>query len=93
MTKITHEQILLDHFAKHKTITSKEAFDLYGMTRLSAVVFNLREQGYEIGMVWEQGVNRYGNSIKWGKFFLQKAPKKQTLMDKILAKMPKKQEK
>ena len=93
MEKTTHEQILLNHFAKYKTITSMEAFDLYGMTRLSAVIYQLREKGYEIEMVWETGYNRYNQPIKWGKFYLKKTPKKQMLMDKILSKLGKKQDK
>lgn len=91
MEKINQEQVLLEHFAKYQTITSKQAFDLYGMTRLSAVIYNLREKGYDIGMVWETGFNRFSNPVKWGKYFIKKAPKKQMLIDKILSKMPKKQ--
>lgn len=90
MEKINQEQVLLQHFAKHKTITSMEAFSLYGITRLSAKIYDLRDKGYEIGMVWEEGVNRFGNAVKWGKFFIKKAPKKQMLMDKILSKTRKK---
>ena len=91
MEKTTQEQVLLNHFAKYKTITSMQAFELYGITRLSAKIYNLREKGYEIDMVGEEGINRYGNPVKWGKFYLKKAPKKQMLMDKILSKMGKKQ--
>ena len=93
MEKTTHEQVLLEHFAKYKTITSMDAFDLYGMTRLSAVIYELREKGYEIEMVWEHGYNRYNQPVKWGVYYLKKAPKKQMLMDKILSKIVKKHDK
>lgn len=93
MEKLNQEQVLLNHFAKHKTITSMDAFKLYGITRLSAKIYNLRERGYEIDMVWEEGINRFGNPVKWGRFFLKKAPKKQMLLDKMLSKMGKKQAK
>lgn len=69
---MNQEQVILNHLLKHKTITSMEAIETYGFTRLSAVIFNLRKSGVKIGMVWEQGTNRFGNPIKWGKYFLIK---------------------
>ncbi len=69
---MNHEEIILNHLRKHKTITTLEAFELYGITRLSARIFNLRESGYKIGLVWETGTNRYGNQVRWGKYFLIK---------------------
>lgn len=69
---MNQEQVILKHLQKHKSITSMEAIKLYGFTRLSATIFNLRKSGIKIGMVWEYGVNRYGNSIKWGRYFLIK---------------------
>ena len=69
---MNQEQIILNHLRKYKTITSMEAFEQYGFTRLSAVIFNLRENGHKIGMVWETGTNRYGNQVRWGKYFLIK---------------------
>ena len=69
---MNHEQIILNHLRKHKTITTLEAFELYGITRLSARIYNLRESGFKIGLVWETGTNRYGNQVRWGKYFLIK---------------------
>lgn len=69
---MNHEEIILNHLRKHKTITTLEAFELYGITRLSARIFNLRESGYKIGLIWENGTNRYGNQVRWGKYFLIK---------------------
>lgn len=69
---MNQEQVILKHLRKHKTITSMEVFELYGFTRLSAVIFNLRESGHKIGMIWETGTNRYGNQVRWGKYFLIK---------------------
>ena len=72
MEKTTQEQVLLNHFAKYKTITSIEAFELYGITRLSARIYDLRERGHKIGMVWEESVNRYGTPVRYGKYFIEK---------------------
>lgn len=44
---VTQEDIVLRHL-KRKSITSMEAFELYKITRLSAKIFNLRADGYNI---------------------------------------------
>lgn len=69
---MNHTQIILNHLRKYKTITTLEAFELYGITRLPSRIFDLRESGFKIGLIWEHGTNRYGNQVKWGKYFLIK---------------------
>lgn len=91
MNADTQDMIVLNHMQKHKSITSYQAFEMYGITRLSAKIYNLRQIGYKIGMVWEHTYNRYGIPVKYGRFFIIQEPKKQTLMDKILSKTIKKQ--
>lgn len=49
-----------------------DAFSLYGITRLSARIYDLRERGHKIGMVWEESVNRYGTPVRYGKYFIEK---------------------
>lgn len=44
---------VLAHLKKHRSITSWEAIKLYRATRLSAIIFNLRERGYDIRSVME----------------------------------------
>lgn len=34
-----------EHLKKQGHITSKEAFELFGATRLSAIIYNLRKRG------------------------------------------------
>lgn len=70
------KQIVLQHFTKYKYISSKQAFELYGITRLSAVIFDLREEGYNIGSVWRSCTNRYGNNVRYMDYFLIKGKKK-----------------
>ena len=67
----SQNKMVLEHIAKHKTITTHEAYELYGITRLPSRIYDLREMGYKIGMVWEHGVNRYGHPVKWGKYFIK----------------------
>ena len=46
--KATHKTRLLDYLKKYGSITSLEAIRDLGNTRLSARVFDLRQDGYEI---------------------------------------------
>ena len=68
----SQNRIILTHLIKHKSITSMDAFELYGVTRLSARIYNLREQGHKIGLVWEESVNRYGRPVRYGRYFIEK---------------------
>lgn len=56
---------VLTHLKEHKSITSWEAIQLYGATRLSSIIFNLRHKGYPIENTWLQGEDRYGNTIRY----------------------------
>lgn len=45
---MSQEEKVLNHLKKHGEITSWTAIMDYGITRLSARIFRLREQGYQI---------------------------------------------
>jgi hypothetical protein len=61
--KHTQQALVLNHMKK-RPITSWEAIELYGCTRLAAVINVLREH-YIVDSVWE-----YGNDgTKWKKYF------------------------
>ena len=49
----TQEKIVLNYLEKNGSITSLEAFKKFYITRLSAVIFNLKAKGYEIDKVYE----------------------------------------
>lgn len=68
--KITKKKMVLDHLKKYGSITSLEAIENYGATRLSAIIFNLRKQGYNIDTVDIKSVDRYGNSVVYGKYVM-----------------------
>ena len=48
MAGISQSKLILKHLQVHKTITSMEAISLYGATRLSAIIFDLRKAGHNI---------------------------------------------
>lgn len=68
--RTTHKDRVLRHLRDYGTISSMEAFREYGITRLSAVIFTLREEGYTIKTVTKTAVNRYGEKVRYGEYTL-----------------------
>lgn len=58
---------VLNHLKEHGSITSWEAIENYGATRLSAIIYNLRKD-YIINGVDETFTDRYGNTSKFTKY-------------------------
>lgn len=61
---------VLQHLKDFGSITSWEAIREYGITRLSAVIFNLRKE-YIIEDEYVQSVNRYGDNVHFKKYYLR----------------------
>ena len=57
------------HMKTYGSITSMEAFERYGITRLSAVIFNIRKFA-EVDTIDETGKNRYGESCRYARYKL-----------------------
>lgn len=51
-----------------KTLTSKDAWEKWGVTRLSAIIFNLRREGLNIATSTEESENRYGEPVRYGRY-------------------------
>ena len=68
---MTQKQMILEHLRKHKTLTSMEAFEQYGATRLAAVIFDLRKAGYDIDTMDVYGFNRYGEPTRYARYFFK----------------------
>lgn len=76
MARQTQTGDVLAHLIKHGSITSLEAFQKYGCSRLSAKIFNYRKQGYEIETVRTTVKNRYGNAASVAVYTLKATPEK-----------------
>lgn len=63
---------IICHLREHKSITSLEAFKLYGATRLSGVIFQLRKKGFGISTEIDYIVNRYDNKTRYAIYHLEK---------------------
>lgn len=68
--KITNQkQEVLRHIKRYGSNTSMEAFEKYGITRLSAIIYILRRE-YEIVTIMRTSVNRYGNEVNFAEYRL-----------------------
>lgn len=63
---------ILEHLQQHGTITSMEAFEKYGVTRLAAVVFDLKKLGYDIITMNVEAYNRYGEPTHFARYYMAK---------------------
>ena len=64
----SQKQQVIAHLKKHGSITSWEAIQKYHITRLAAIIFDLREEGNKIFTR-----NETGNGKKWAKYLLMKS--------------------
>lgn len=71
MQRLTQKDRVLRHLSDYGKITSMEAFVDYGITRLSAVIFDLRALGYNIISENTEGVNRYNEKVYFATYKLE----------------------
>lgn len=64
-------QLVKEHLLNHGSITSWEAIEEYGATRLSSIIFNLRKIGYDIETRDIVFQDRYGNTGTYAKYILK----------------------
>lgn len=66
----TQNERILRHLQDNGSITSFEAFTEYGVTRLSARIFELRDDGHQISGIFETAKNRYGEKVTYQRYIL-----------------------
>ena len=67
------QEAVLAYLKKNKRtgLTSMDAIEKFGCTRLSAVIFNLKRKGNDIRTVRESVPTRYGRSVSIARYFLK----------------------
>lgn len=55
---------------RSRGITGKEAWNLYGLYRLSDAIFKLRKEGYNIVTSIEETEDQYGNKVSYARYYL-----------------------
>ena len=62
---------VLRYLKENGSITSMEAIERFGATRLSAIIFNLRHnRGYDISTVPITSTDRYGHQVTFARYVL-----------------------
>lgn len=70
--KTNKTEKVLEHLQKYGCITSLEANDLYKATRLSDIIYRLRNRGYSIDTIDMPFIDIYGTKSIYGKYVLNK---------------------
>lgn len=74
--KISKAEQIKKHLLKKKSITSWDAITLYRATRLSAIIFNLRNKGWIIATKDVKSKDINGNTCIYAKYLLVSHPSK-----------------
>lgn len=67
-TPKTQREAVEKHLAEIGALTSFEAFTEYGITRLAAIIHNIRKDGVFISSEQMERKNRFGNSVTFSKY-------------------------
>jgi hypothetical protein len=74
--KVTKKGLIEKHLREKKNLSSNEAINLYGATRLAAVICQLKDEGWvfvEPAKI-EEGLDRYNNHSSWARYELVSEP-------------------
>lgn len=61
---------ILAYLKKHNGITNYDAINEFGILRLSARIFDLRQRGYNITNVYREVVDRNGMTVRYVEYRL-----------------------
>ena len=67
---MNQNQLVLSLLESGKHITSMDAYEQYGITRLPSRICDLRASGYNIGSVTRTCTNRLGHKSSFCEYFL-----------------------
>lgn len=69
---MTQAEMIVEYIDKFGSITSRDAFNDLGVTRLSARVADLKREGYAFEEEWESSKNRFGETVSYKRFSFKK---------------------
>ena len=69
---MTQEQAVRNHIINNGSITQAQAVRLYGCYRLSARIYEMRKNGYEIATQYKTSKNRFGYTSVYANYVLLK---------------------
>lgn len=68
----TQKERVLTAMTNHGSISPWYAINHLGNTRLSATIFELKKDGHKISSVIETGKNKFGDTVKYSRYSLDK---------------------
>ena len=68
MNELSQISDVLTHLQEKGSITSLEAIYDYGASRLSAIIYVLRNRGYIIDTIIEKGKTRHNRPAQWARY-------------------------
>lgn len=72
MAKLTQKQKILRHLQEIGDITPVQAFFDYSIMRLAAIVFDLKDDGYDIETTILKSENKFGEPVRYAQYKLIK---------------------
>lgn len=72
---MTQCEKVLRHMRDYGSITTMQAFNWYGITRLPSRIFDLRSAGHLIDGKFETSKNRYGEKVSYCRYSLKEGEK------------------
>jgi len=69
--KVSQVQLIADHLIKYGSISSIEAIEQFGCTRLSARIADLRKRGWPITSEMATAKNRYGHTTNYAVYRME----------------------
>lgn len=63
---------ILKYLETHRGISQAEAYDAFGCLRLSERIRELDDRKYKVEKVWEEDLNRYGEKVRYVRYFVTK---------------------
>lgn len=65
---MTQKEKVIQYMTDNGSITPLDAYREFGIMRLAAVVFDLKEQGYPIETTIKAMKNRYGDKVRFAEY-------------------------
>lgn len=62
--------LIINYLRTHKSITPIESFNELGITKLATRIGELKQKGYNIVDTWDEGVNRFGEDVRFKRYTL-----------------------
>lgn len=72
LKRISQGEMIKTHLMRRGSITSWEAIKLYGCTRLSAKIYDLRQDGFNIKTENITKNNKYGYPVTFAKYIMSR---------------------